>query len=188
MILLPTLLHHANRHSKDSHFYAIKKSILLKYTDVDGCDVQHIEGKQCFSCNGTGDFYHWSGDTDICFKCAGTGMFKDPFWSVLQRYKFGKYTFHQPLAKVYKKPNTQTNIINGYISHKDTKYGGYAVMILYLLFDFKYFIYILKDDLSRWYWYRVQECKRYYNKFTKLFESNHVISETDAYQYDDMPF
>ncbi len=154
--ILATILHHANRHSKDPKFYAIKNRLVKKHGEFIGHDVQHVEGKKCFSCGGTGEFHSWSSDyIDQCYKCDGTGWYKDPFWTILEKYKFGKHTFHQPLKKVYKKPDIETNV-NGYISHNYTEYGGRAVMLLYLLFDFSYFVQCIKGMGLGWryYWWK----------------------------------
>jgi hypothetical protein len=120
--------------------------LLKKYGKFSGYDAQHIPDKQCYSCKGTGDYYGW-GDIEVCYKCAGTGVFRDQYWTILERYKFGKYTFHQPLKKVYKKPDINISI-EGYVSHRYSNIGGRCVMLLYLLFDIKYFFSIFESRIK----------------------------------------
>lgn len=139
-IILSYLLHLANREGKDEHFYKIKKKLLKKYSNHIGYDVQYIEGKECFTCNGTGiykkSYYqftmNWVED-EPCYNCYN-GWYKKPCWNILERVKFGEYIFHQPYMRVFEKPPISTNI-EGYINHKKHKYGWLAKFTLLLLFE-----------------------------------------------------
>jgi hypothetical protein len=146
-LILSYLLHHANRETKAEDFYKIKDRILTKYGKVIGHDVQHIPGKICFACNGTGEPL-WINDQDDehCSRCYGDGWYKQPKWILLQRIKFGKYTFHKPIYRTTQENNLRYEysqlpltvpIIEGYISHTPSKYGKKARTILFLLYDFR---------------------------------------------------
>lgn len=156
--LLSHLLHHANRETKMDEFYKIKDKILTKYGKGIGFDVQFIEGKKCQSCGGRG--YHervsWETgkvyDLADCYHCWG-GWYKHPTWVLLERIQFGKFIFHKPVKKELKLKNPFENIaglnisnevIQGYIDHTRTKHGKDALVILFLLYDWKGF-------WARWY-------------------------------------
>lgn len=146
--ILSWLLHHANRNTSSTHFYAIKQKLLAKYGHSAGYDVQFIQGKKCHTCNGTGvytGYYFESGEQweDCCNRCYG-GWYKRPVWNILERVKFGDYIFHQPKERVYKQPEiSPQGLIQGYISKPPTKHGDMALTILFLLYDNGY--------LKRWY-------------------------------------
>lgn len=139
--ILAWLLHHANRKSKAPEFYAIKDKILTNYGTHIGFDVQHFEGKKCHSCNGTGNHYRYDRhgfvyDVDCCWKCLATGWYKPASWVLLYRIDFKGYIFHKPYKRVYEKPELETAaIIEGYVDHPRTKYGTFALTVLYLLYD-----------------------------------------------------
>lgn len=150
-LFLSTLLHHANRETKADQFYKIKDRILSKYGKVVGYDVQFIEGKICHSCNGNGVHkkVSWSGwvyDIQPCFRC-WNGWYKQPTWVLLQRIQFHKYIFHKPVKREtggkenpFKEVagwNINEEVISGYIDHKRTKYGKDALVLLYLMYDWK---------------------------------------------------
>jgi hypothetical protein len=146
--VLSWLLHHANRKYKDIWFYKIKDRILSKYGVHRGYDVQFIEGKKCYSCKGSGLFYvGYRGEYDTCWNCHN-GWYKRPVWNILSRLEFGKYTFHQPYARSFSKPENSLGIIEGYIEHDKSKYSDFSAFILFQVYDFK------------GYW------KRYYNSIT----------------------
>lgn len=157
-MILPYLLHCANRADKYGNtkyaFYSVKDR-LLKNIPLSGYDVQHIPGKRCFTCGGSGTYvgYYWESGKewfDTCNRCAGSGWFKDPQWICLGIYKYGRYTFHRPLKRHFGVVNpfceeeigwdvTKTPVIEGYIDHYPLKFSPYALTILFLLFDFKGF-------------------------------------------------
>lgn len=137
--ILSLLLHYANRTRFDKkivRFYDIKNMLLSKYGIFERYDLQFIEGKKCFSCNGTGIYSDWFGKDDICYNCY-SGWYKRPFWSLLEVIRFGKYTFHRPKKKLYKKPEDLQVNIEGYIQHKEPKYGFIAMLIILFLYDKK---------------------------------------------------
>lgn len=137
--ILSWLLHRANRQTKSAEFYRIKDRILSQYGTFIGYDVQFIEGKKCFSCHGSG-IYHgfdeYSGNdfSDICFRCYN-GWYKRPVWNILSRIRLGKYIFHKPFKRAYKKPEISQPIIQGYIEHTPARYGALVLHILFLIYE-----------------------------------------------------
>jgi hypothetical protein len=141
--ILAFLLHHANLSCRSEQFYAIKDQLLNKYGAVIGYDIQHIEGKKCFACHGTGTYvgYHWSGDLweDACDRCYN-GWYKRPMWILLSRKKFGRYVFHKPVKREYSVKNPFTpsenwGKIDGYVDHRYSRYSFLAVLILFLIYN-----------------------------------------------------
>jgi hypothetical protein len=143
-MMLPFILHHANRCTKHPAFYAIKDQILARHGVVVGHDIQHIEGKRCFSCSGTGvhhkyDRHGFVYDSDSCWHCVG-GWYKRPMWIMLERRMFGKYIFHKPIRREYTKNNPfegNYNVVEGYISHYPRRYSYLALWLLYLVYNRK---------------------------------------------------
>jgi hypothetical protein len=148
--LLSTILHHANRSTKSDRFYAIKNRILDRFGRIVGYDIQHIPGKKCFTCGGRGIYvgYYWeSGDEwqDTCNRCWGNGWYKDPQWNILELKSFGKFRFHKPIERFrsLKKLNAycddkgidQARPIDGYIDHRYSRYGNWAVLILHIVYE-----------------------------------------------------
>ena len=138
--ILSWLLFHANRFTKSEAFYAIKNRLLKKHGRFILHDVQYLEGKACWSCNGTGihhytyDQYGFRDEPIECFKCFGSGWYKYPVWVILERIRFGKFFFHQPIGRSYNEPLLPVSI-DGYVNHEQTKHGKFALAILYLLYD-----------------------------------------------------
>jgi|GEM_PF-2250696 hypothetical protein len=146
--ILSWLLFHANQ-KPSPEFYEIKNRILSKYGKHICYDVQFIEGKECWSCGGTGIHKHYSWydgkvtDIDACWNC-NDGWYKLPVWNILSRVQFGKYdSFHQPWKRVYEKPDITNQIIEGYIEKTPDKYSSFALTILFLTYE--------KGYLKRWY-------------------------------------
>ena len=158
---LSWLMHHANRHTKSEHFYKIKKDLLAKHGKFLQYDVQFLEGKKCHTCGGGGLYYGVSYNTgyeftDTCNRCAGSGWYKYPVWNILEKSKFGKYSFHTPWKRSYTKPDVEQPIIKGYIEHNYTKHGEFALTVLYIIFDRKRWWQQWKKDVgfgwrSAWY-------------------------------------
>lgn len=120
--MIARLLHCANASppwDQKREFYALKERLLKRHGTPDGADVQHIEGKICFRCSGSGQGYSDYGWDDYCYRCDGTGWYKRQKWVVLNRYRFGGYTFHVPGEVSYKKPEPDTTRIEGYVTHSD---------------------------------------------------------------------
>jgi len=164
--ILSWLLHNANRLGKNDDFYKIKNRILKNYGTPFGFDVQFIEGKKCYSCDGEGNYFKYSwyekdgGHFEQCYNCWG-GWYKRPHWNVLQKIKFGKYVFHQPLQRVYKEPvlNIGIGIIEGYIEHIPAKHSRFALTVLFILYDKNYWSREWKSRGNYWnycykYWYK----------------------------------
>jgi hypothetical protein len=142
--VLSWLLHHANREYKSEHFYHVKNMLLKKYGSHAGYDLQHIEGKKCYTCGGSGIYtgYYWSGEQwhDSCNRCYG-GWYKLPQYNILERVKFGNFIFHQPYKRFSKNPEGEfagLNKIDGYVYHSYTPYGPAARHILFLLYESGY--------------------------------------------------
>jgi len=172
--ILAWLLHHANRSSRSIEFYVVKDRILSQYGKQIGYDIQHIEGKKCFTCNGTGKYDRWDNygiyDPDWCWHCCGNGYYKDPQWICLARIQFGNYVFHKPLKreKCIKNPFTDENmgwlvsdrpIIQGYVTHTRSAFSVYALLILFAFYNRKQFRVVLKSHIDDvigsigWKWY-----------------------------------
>ena len=145
--VLSWLLHHANQHGKDQFFYKIKNRILAKYGKHICYEVQFIEGKRCLSCKGTGKFQKYSYERsfykEMCWNCYGSGWFKKPCWNILALVKFGKYEFHQPYMRVYEDPQSKCKTFSGYIERHPTRLTGFAITVLFLIYE--------KGYLKRWY-------------------------------------
>jgi len=143
--LISFLLHHANRLGKDLEFYDTIKNRILKQYGTHLCyDVQFIEGKECFTCDGTGiyeeeDFYDEDDITHVeCRNCIA-GWYKRPTWNILAKIQFGKYTFHQPYKKAYIKPDITIPLIEGYISHTPSRFAPMAKFILFAIYNWRGF-------------------------------------------------
>ena len=145
--ILSWLLHHANKGYKCEIFYGIKRKLLAKYGTFLGYDFQEIEGKECWSCDGTGT-YHGFFSKETCYHCWGDGWYRKPHWNVLERIKFGKYTFHTPVNRIYKAPEVGSVIIDGYVTHNSTKWTKKSRTILYLIYDTKAFIARQKQSIG----------------------------------------
>lgn len=133
------LLQLANRDvdlvTKDK-FYPLKQSLLKKYGKRIGEEIQHIK-KECYSCDGTGIFSCDWKQPEKCWSCCGSGIFEQ-YWTRLERYKIGKWYFHNPTKKqFFYDPlfeGVSLPVIQGYIHHKKPKYrlGREAMLISYL--------------------------------------------------------
>ena len=152
--MIARLLHIANScppagKSHRERFYTMKQRILRWFGTEDGHDLQFIDGKQCWSCEGTGGLYEPHG----CWKCGGDGWFKSPVWVVLKRWKFGQYTFHEPIQRLHKKPDIIVDrpTIKGYVEHASypMKDIHRAHFVLYLMFDWR----LLWSETDHW-WIR----------------------------------
>lgn len=115
--MIGRILHIANSYPQavdKTAFYAAKSRLLLRYGTTDGEDIQKIQGKPCWSCEGTGGLYEPGG----CYKCWGDGWYKRPVWVRLARYRIGRFVFHSPVERLYSKPDAATTI-NGYVRHAE---------------------------------------------------------------------
>ncbi len=161
--ILAMLLHHANRISKDDRFYAIKDSILHRHAKLAGRNVQVLEGKQCFTCSGSGVYvgYHPSGDRwqDDCRRCWGTGWYKDPRYVFLTKYELEGFFFHRPTHVVHSlqeaeeyngAPLEPSECILGFVDHRRSKHGKKCLLVLALLYDHELAKRTARD---MWFWY-----------------------------------
>lgn len=141
--ILSWLLYHANR-KPNKEFYDIKNKILGKYGKHICYDVQHFNAIKCDACNGTGKFRCSWKPTETCWSCMGTGWYKPESWVILARIGFGRYScFHQPLHRVYEKPEFSNQMIEGYVEKIPTRYSIFARGLLFLIYE--------KGYLKRWY-------------------------------------
>lgn len=185
--ILSYLLHHANRETKAEGFYKIKDKILSRYGTVVGYDVQFIEGKKCNSCGGLGyhNKYSWpSGevyDTADCYHCWG-GWYKHPTWVLLQRIQFGKYIFHKPIQRERRLKNpflkecgwrVSDGIIEGYIEHSRTEFGRDALIILYLLYDWRGYWKRWYKTIGRSWYYRWWKPTYWVNTIAHIIRYKH---------------
>jgi len=144
--ILAFLLHNANRSVPFLHkeaFYRIKTKILTKHGIKTGQEVQHII-KECNRCNGTGIFVCGWKQPEPCMYC-NDGIYSQ-FWTLLDKYRLGRYEFHHPIKKVYSPghiPNLlELKMIKGYIEHTAPKHhiGRECALWLFLFYDIKTFI------------------------------------------------
>lgn len=169
--MLARLLHIANSAPLDrERFYAMKTRILQRFATQDGVDLQELPGKPCWSCDGSGTFYHlYSGDADTCWKCDGSGWFQSPRYVTLQRWRLGRFVFHQPIDRGYRKPIgiRPTAVIVGYVTHRVYPLSGvrWATLLLGLCFDRGLAILAWNDIYRSWWIVRVSgrrciDCQR----------------------------
>jgi len=120
-------------------FYAEKKTFLNRFARHDGVDLQHIPGKECFTCGGSGWYqgYHsFSGDPwhDTCNRCYGSGWFKHPVWVWLDRFRICDFVFHTPRERLYSAPVSvyqYRSKVTGYVEHRS--YSDDETMLAYYL-------------------------------------------------------
>jgi hypothetical protein len=174
-MILPFILHHANRAIKEvawgvTEFYAIKDQLLKSGRHIN-YDIQKIDGKRCNTCDRgvyTG-YYSMSGEkwTDSCNRCNGSGWYHLPKWICLSRIKYGRYYFHRPLKRevCVKNPFTKENmgwvvsdrpVISGYIDHNMSVFGRPALLILFYIYNREIYIKcreeIIAQIRSEWRW------------------------------------
>lgn len=209
-MILSYLLHFANRNIKSENeeyrnaFYRIKDELLKKYGTWVGYDVQHIKGKRCNSCGGTGQHARYSNtypykayDWSDCYHCFA-GWYKMPLWICLRRVQLGKFIFHVPLKREEHIGNpftkeslgwevTSNPVIEGYIDHDDHSLGGLSIYLILFLFGSPVASHYLKYKL---YWRKV----RIRNKISNAlrWQSWILYKPMTRSQYfadnDDLPF
>lgn len=160
---LPALLHRANSYAqwidKDS-FYELKFAILEQRGTPDGFDVQFFPGKDCWSCDGSGTFYHtYSGDPATCYKCGGSGWYHHPKWIQLPRWRFGRFVFHSVGPIAYHRDDADAwgepaERFRGFVSHRDYSYRQQKIahVLLGLCCDRGYLLRAIRD---LWHWSRL---------------------------------
>lgn len=129
---LGKILHIANSYPSSTDrelFYEIKSRILRQRGTTDGYDLQHIPGKKCFSCDGTGIYvgYHTFSGTrfeDYCRRCGESGWHKRPKWIVLDRWILDGFVFHIPgqVHRIEPDSGTARKQITGVIEHRNYSY------------------------------------------------------------------
>ncbi len=138
--VLAWLCHYANANPSynRSNFYDLKYRLLRQFGTFQGHDVQEIT-KECYGERLYDEYYNdydYCGCGEHCRRCGGTGIY-DQKWIRLQRWQWGKYTFHIPEESTRIKPDSVQ--IKGRIEHPD--YGNAsreAELWLYLVtFQFR---------------------------------------------------
>jgi len=125
-MILAKLLNLANRcrYGNRSRFYDVKKRLLHRYGTRTKGQVQHIVN-QCW-----GEYEESCGP--LCRRCGGTGIYSE-FWCFLERWEWGGFVFHVPMARVWFPPKEPPEIV-GRIQHEETGWLGLeAALWLYLL-------------------------------------------------------
>ncbi len=141
--LVARLLHYANASPpfNKTEFYEVKDRLLKRYGTLTGSDTQEIS-KDCWGERRwrPQDDWNYDGDEDNyeqipcgpkCRRCGGTGIF-DIRWILLERWRFGRFTFHRPTTETRKEPASVS--VRGRIEHKDYgRLSNEAALWLYLL-------------------------------------------------------
>ena len=183
-----TLLHHANRKPSvffsSKKFYAEKERILKKYGTLLGHELQHIQGKRCYECNGSGKEYcSYLEDYDTCSNCHG-GWYKLPFVSVLEKYEFMGFSFHIPKEKIYssldddilKKYNV-IGEVSGYITHKEPDIR--LAKLFYLLFLPNVFFESIWNSVKMYLRRKRFDFVNYFKPIFKVFDKSKPIIDED---------
>jgi hypothetical protein len=159
--LLAWLLHYANARPPlfSTDFYSLKTRLLHRFAERCGYDVQEIR-KECWG-DRRDAFRDVSGCGPKCTRCGGTGVY-DLFWVRLERWQWGRYTFHCPVWRDRIRPLGPINI-HGRIQH--AKYGrasDEAVLWLYLLCgEWRLLWYSIKSSCScGWYFWPLLNLQR----------------------------
>ena len=118
--LLARLLHLANAKPPEPRevLYALKDRLLTRHAVFVG----HCWQELTYPC--------WDGP---CGRCGGTGIYRQR-WVLLEAWRWGRWSFHRPVASMEERPGTQVPMIQGRITHQD--YGPWsweACAWLYLL-------------------------------------------------------
>lgn len=156
-LLLSTLLFAANRETKEEKFFAVKKTILARYGHKVGYSVQFIDGKQCWTCQGSNIFKGYDRQSKTfyqktCMDCV-EGWYIRPSWNILDRVQLGKHIFLQPIKRVYEDPKLEAEYFNGYTRTINTKLGPVAIFVLCLLYEKGYLKRFWKQSGEGWYVY-----------------------------------
>lgn len=136
---LAWLLFQANSGRPSKDFYKIKEEILAKFGSFEGFDIQEIEGKKCFTCDGTGNVFinYWSEfevEREDCQYCLGNGWYKDPFKCILRKYSLNGYNFHVPVKKIINDQQDLPVSMKGYVEKEEQEFCQQAREILITLY------------------------------------------------------
>lgn len=112
-------------------FYTLKRSILAEHAVSDGFDTQEIK-RDCWGCDGTGTFRHWSRtSSDTCYRCGGSGIFRRDYWW-LKRWQWFGHVFHTPIGQAQP---TESPTIRGRIKHVDRCFAIEAAVAVMFMVD-----------------------------------------------------
>jgi hypothetical protein len=210
--IIGRLMFLANNEGMKDAWYELKEMLCIRYGVHDGYDVQTIDGKECYYCEGTGIFrkYTYSGDyiKQPCFRCV-KGWYKQPMYVLLERIKVGNYIFHKPIKKrntplFHMEVNIPTTVsIHGYVEYRRQKYGWMAFSALYIWFNPKGYFRFVKGLGSGWriswwlprnYLYNIMHLIKKRSQAMPfrgirlwLNKRVRIFSKTDT-QIDDLPF
>lgn len=145
-------LHHANAGSNAPQFYAIKDRVLRRWGTLVGHDLQLFSGRACWTCRSRDEatgawlphmhkLHGWTPEDHDCRSCGSCGWYRWPAYVVLERWVFGGYVFHRPLARPQPYRDGPLEVANRLVIHGRIPKLGHgkltdrAEMLLYLLFD-----------------------------------------------------
>jgi hypothetical protein len=122
----------SNKHWRE-RFYAMKNRIVHRWAKPDGFDLQVFEGKKCWSCtDGMWDEYN------ECHRCDGSSWYRWPRVIRLNRWRLGRYTFHEPILTAYREAKPDENItFRGRVEHAkyDYRWVLLATFLLAIFYD-----------------------------------------------------
>lgn len=156
--LLGILMYMGNNEGVKEPWYSLKQKLCARYGVNNGYDLQYLEGKQCWGCDGTGKFTRYSfgsGYKEDCYRCNG-GWYTMPAYVVLERIKIGDKVFHKPISRTESRDSIHNRgiplsiTIHGYIAHHKVKYGWLAFSILFLVFARKEYLAYIKTFGAGW--------------------------------------
>lgn len=145
--LIGWLMRHANTGLRTHTWYNVKDRLCDRFGVPDGCDVQVMPAKVCHSCDGTGRYRKYIGggmhEKVSCWNCGATGIYQNVTYVKLHRTMVGAHVFHRPGASTTS-PHLASfwaakHRIEGRIEHKRTRWSGFCLWVLFMLFDFKRF-------------------------------------------------
>ncbi len=134
----------SNKHWRD-RFYAMKNRIVHRWAKPDGFDLQAFEGKKCWTCGGDG---LWD-EYNECRRCEGTGWYRSPRVIRLNRWRLGRYTFHEPVLTAYREAKPDENItFRGRVEH--AKYDYQRVLLATFLLAIFYDWGLARFAFAKW--------------------------------------
>ena len=190
--ILSKLLFHANKEpyflGDKKSFYERKSKLLKRYGAPLNCDIQFIDGKKCYNCDGSGKHYFFNNyidgtDWETCWDCNGDGWYKNPQYNLLQRVQFGKYVFHQPLERFYEESTLRTYCEGNNLEIRDSKIDGYIEhdnpnKFSMHLFFILYFTKGYWQRLGRGYFINWWHPYRFLSNVVGLFKSSYIRKST----------
>lgn len=149
------LLHLANQDppaGTRQEFYALKHRLLQRHARFDGHQIQEIS-KPCYGPrkwnHGYGEYEYDGCPGETCPRCSGTGVF-DIRWIRLERWTWGRYTFHVPSGdtRTIPSPYPPRDLIRGRIEHQANHQRSREALL---------WLYLVTGQLGTWW----RECSGY---------------------------